>query len=543
MSAVGDAKSADYDIYLLIGQSNMAGRGAFEAADTTQIIEGVWLLDAEGVPVKACAPFNRYSSIRKDIRLQGYSPANNFSKLMHSRTGRDILLVVNAKGGSAIGQWQPGDKHGFFDEAVRRTRQAMEYGQLKGILWHQGETDVMKGTPDYEKKFSTLITALRDSLGCGKLPVVMGQLGQWGWSEREKIDSFNDSVIPSICRSVDNCHYVSSHRLGRLFKDKERDPHFSREAQIELGRRYADAMLPLVDSVFVTKFRGNKQAAISFTFDDGDYDHAVLVAPELEKRGYRGTFWVNGRVIEKGDTVRPRVSWSQLRGMAQNGHEISNHSWSHGKLVLMTPEEARYDIAKNDSAIVANTGVKSVSFCYPYNATRPWLVEMAEEGRVGTRLHQSGIGQQNNKMTPVKLKAWVDKVIATGDWGITMTHGITVGYDKWHTPQDLWDMFDYVKSQDADIWVAPFKDVAAYRAQRDNIVVRKTDMPDGFMLSTEMPLDKELFNEPVTVAIKGDWSDKNIMVVRNKTKVSFIINGELLLVDMRPFSDLVRISF
>ena len=51
MSAVGDAKSADYDIYLLIGQSNMAGRGAFEAADTTQIIEGVWLLDAEGVPV------------------------------------------------------------------------------------------------------------------------------------------------------------------------------------------------------------------------------------------------------------------------------------------------------------------------------------------------------------------------------------------------------------------------------------------------------------------------------------------------------------
>ena len=278
------------DIYLLIGQSNMAGRGSFEAADTIQKVEGVWLLDSIGNPVEAVAPFNRYSTIRKDISLQGYSPANEFSRIMHSRTGRDILLVVNARGGSSICAWQPGDSHQYIDEAVRRTRQAMKYGTLKGILWHQGETDVLKETPDYIGKFTTMITALRDSLDAAEVPVVIGQLGQWGWAPSDKIESFNDSIVPSISRSVDNCQYVSSYRLGRLYKDKERDPHFSRDAQRELGRRYADAMISLVDSVYVTKFRGNKPAAISFTFDDGDLDHALLVGPELEKRGYRGTF-------------------------------------------------------------------------------------------------------------------------------------------------------------------------------------------------------------------------------------------------------------
>lgn len=540
-SADISGQAPDYDIYLLIGQSNMAGRGSFEAADTIQKVEGVWLLDSIGNPVEAVAPFNRYSTIRKDISLQGYSPANEFSRIMHSRTGRDILLVVNARGGSSICAWQPGDSHQYIDEAVRRTRQAMKHGTLKGILWHQGETDVLKETPDYIGKFTTMITALRDSLDAAEVPVVIGQLGQWRWAPSDKIESFNDSIVHSISRSVDNCQYVSSYRLGRLYKDKERDPHFSRDAQRELGRRYADAMVPLVDSVYVTKFRGNKPAAISFTFDDGDLDHALLVGPELEKRGYRGTFWVNGKTIESDDSLRPRMKPYQLRILSDRGHEVSNHSWSHGKLVRMTPDEARKDIEKNDSVITIYTGKRPVTFCYPYNATLPWLVEMAEEGRVGSRLHQTGIGQQNNKMTPDKLKAWVDKVVSAGDWGVGMTHGITMGYDKWDTPQDLWDLFDYVKQHDNEIWVATFREVAAYKAERDNTVVRMEPTEDGFFLSTEMPLDTSLFTEPVTVAVKGNYKDHSIRVMRNDEEVEAVCQDNLLLVEMLPTNDIVRV--
>lgn len=232
----------DYDIYLMIGQSNMAGRGEFIKNDTTDVIEGVWLLDSLGQPEKAIPPLNKFSTIRKDMRLQGYNPAVNFARIMHKRSGRDILLVVNARGGSALGHWMPGDRHHFHDEAIRRTRQAMRHGTLRGIVWHQGETDIQKRTPDYVENFCIMISALRDSLGQHEIPVAIGQVGQWGWAPAADIAAFNDSVIPAISSRIVNCRYVTSDNLSRRYENNERDPHFSREAQIELGKRYADAM-------------------------------------------------------------------------------------------------------------------------------------------------------------------------------------------------------------------------------------------------------------------------------------------------------------
>ncbi len=285
----------------------------------------------------------------------------------------------------------------------------------------------------------------------------------------------------------------------------------------------------------MTRFRNNRRAAISFTFDDGDLDHYLLAAPELEKRGFRGTFWVIGQKVDAcNDTVRPRASWSQLREMAGRGHEISNHSWTHGKLVLMKPEEARREIEMNDSAIAANTGVRPVTFCYPYNAAPSWLIEIASEGRVGTRLHQKGIGQANNKSTPESIKAWVDQVVATGDWGVTMTHGIRVGYDNWHTPQDLWDMFDYVKSREDSIWVATFRDIATYRTERDNVAVKATHTATGMTISTSTDLPADLFNAPLTVAVKGDWADKEVSASRMGAYTPLRTDGNLLLLQMQP---------
>lgn len=241
----------DYDVYLLIGQSNMAGRGPLESRDTVDAIDGVWLLNAEGVPEPAVAPLNKYSTIRKDIGLQGYNPGSEFGRIMHQTTGRPILLVVNARGGSHVAEWQPTNSNGYFADAVRRTCQAMQYGELKGILWNQGETDVQKKTPDYPEKFCKMITKLREEVNRQNVPVIVGQVGRWNWAPQDDISRFNDSIVPAVMKIVHNCGSVSSEGLERRFKDKERDPHYSRQAQIELGRRYADAILKFYDSILL----------------------------------------------------------------------------------------------------------------------------------------------------------------------------------------------------------------------------------------------------------------------------------------------------
>lgn len=237
--AAGAVPEGECDVFLLIGQSNMAGRGELLPADTTEVIPGVWVLDSSGVPVEARAPLNRFSTIRKALRLQGYNPGMEFSREVHALTGRPVLLVVNARGGSSIMQWEPGAPDGYFDEAVARTRLAMRYGPLRGILWHQGETDIERATPGYAPRLGAMMRELRAQLGADSVPVVIGQVGRWGWEKPENIETHNDSVVPAAARAVGRCGYVTSEGLSRRYPDKERDPHFSREAQIELGRRYA----------------------------------------------------------------------------------------------------------------------------------------------------------------------------------------------------------------------------------------------------------------------------------------------------------------
>lgn len=84
--------------------------------------------------------------------------------------------------------------------------------------------------------------------------------------------------------------------------------------------------------VYVAKYKQDKVCAISYTFDDGLAEHYTVVFPELEKRGFKGTFWICGCYIEQGAAAKvPRMTWAQLKDMANKGHEISNHSWSHKK--------------------------------------------------------------------------------------------------------------------------------------------------------------------------------------------------------------------
>ena len=129
------------DLYLCIGQSNMAGRGKLspEVMDTLQ---NVYLLNADGQFEPAVNPLNRYSTIGKGLSWQQVGPAYGFAKTMATKK-HPVGLIVNARGGSSIRSWVKNAKQsgGYYDEAIRRAKEAMKYGTLKAIIWHQGEAD------------------------------------------------------------------------------------------------------------------------------------------------------------------------------------------------------------------------------------------------------------------------------------------------------------------------------------------------------------------------------------------------------------------
>ena len=206
-------------------------------------MQNVYLLNAEDQFELAVNPLNRYSTIGRGLTGEYLGPVYSCAKAMASKK-HPVGLIVNARGGTSIRSWlKSTEKTGglYYNEALRRTKEAMKYGKLKAIIWHQGEADCQY-PEGYKKKIIKLMTDLRNDLGIPDLPVIVGQLAEWNWTKKPYIPEgtkpFND-MIKDISSFLPNSACVSSEGLKPL--KNEKDPHFDADSQIILGRRYAEA--------------------------------------------------------------------------------------------------------------------------------------------------------------------------------------------------------------------------------------------------------------------------------------------------------------
>ena len=285
----------------------------------------------------------------------------------------------------------------------------------------------------------------------------------------------------------------------------------------------------------VTPYRDGKQCAISFTYDDGMLCHYTDIAPELEKRGFHGTFWIIGANMGTNSPDYPWMTWEQVADLSKRGHEMSNHTWNHPSLPSLSLDEVRQELAHCDSVLEAVTGKRPVSMAYPYNAMSPEVVALCEEGRVGTRTYQTGLGQKESYTTADSMRVWLQELLETGEWGITMTHGTTYGWDMWDEPALLYQFYDEVKAQEDKVWVATFAEVAAYRAEREAAVVSVQGTSNSATISVQHSLDATLFAEPLTVALRSfDWSNANPTATQGGQSVSVINQGDCLLISVQP---------
>lgn len=231
-----NSESNKMDLYLLIGQSNMAGRATIEGQDR-DTIPNVFLFTGDtGKPwEKAANPMNKYSTVRKKLSLQKMGPGYTFAKEMaKAMPEKKIGLVVNAKGGTSIEEWQPGDS--LYNEAVRRAKEAMEYGVFKGIVWHQGEANASR-YDKYMPKIEELIASLRKDLNDPKLPFVAGQLSP----DKPKRINFNKMIL-ELPNTVEHTGVITSENTETID-----NTHFNSAGQRLLGQRYAKEMLKLIE--------------------------------------------------------------------------------------------------------------------------------------------------------------------------------------------------------------------------------------------------------------------------------------------------------
>ena len=156
--------------FLLIGQSNMAGRGFLHEAEPLSNPALKVLRNGRWQPL--------YRPVNGDRPFSGVNLAESFDEAYARDKSVTVGLIPCADGGTTLDQWREGGL--LFDHAVYQAKLAQRTSTIAGVLWHQGESDCPAHLyPHYEEKLRAILLAFRDTLGLHDVPFLLGGLGDF----------------------------------------------------------------------------------------------------------------------------------------------------------------------------------------------------------------------------------------------------------------------------------------------------------------------------------------------------------------------------
>ena len=213
---------------LIIGQSNMAGRGYKE--DVAPIVNERLLVLRNGRWRAMYVPVN------PDRVTSGVNLVESFADLYAKDHDVDVGIIPCADGGSSLNQWEVGGL--LFDHACYMAELASRTSTIVAVLWHQGESDSGKDRyPVYEEKLTVIFNALRERLGLYDVPFIVGGLGDFLPLFKDgKLKNYVhiNEALKNMAKKDDMIGFVSAEGLGA----NPDNLHFSAEALREFGVRY-----------------------------------------------------------------------------------------------------------------------------------------------------------------------------------------------------------------------------------------------------------------------------------------------------------------
>ena len=219
--------------FLMIGQSNMAGRGFLKDVkpiydhQIKMLVNGRWQTMTE--PIN----FDRPTS--------GIGLAASFAGAWRLKNEQEqIGLIPCAEGGSSLADWAVGGA--LFNNAVFQAKAAKRISVLDGILWHQGENDSFGGRSSvYADKLREIIKALREELNAAEIPLIIGGLGDFlsGGRYGKYFTEFNsvNQSLRSFAEFNPHTYFVTAAGLTANADDL----HFDALSQRKFGVRYFEA--------------------------------------------------------------------------------------------------------------------------------------------------------------------------------------------------------------------------------------------------------------------------------------------------------------
>lgn len=258
---VPDSADPNFQIYLCFGQSNMEGNATPEAQDYENVPERFQVMPAVNFSNPKREMGKWYTAVPPLCRQgTGLTPADYFGRTMCENLPEEVKIgVVHvAIGGTSIkgfmeelcgnyisseADWFKNIMANYDNNPFRRlvdvAKKAQQYGVIKGILMHQGETDGGMGnwTENVKKVYERLLSEL--NLSADNVPLLAGETVQ---SEEGGYCGGFNSVIATLPNVIPTAHVISS----KGCKQKGDGLHFTAEGYRIIGKRYAEKMLELL---------------------------------------------------------------------------------------------------------------------------------------------------------------------------------------------------------------------------------------------------------------------------------------------------------
>lgn len=276
---VSAAPDPNFHIYLMFGQSNMEGAAPIENQDrvTNPRVKVMADLNCSNLGrtygnwYVASPPLNRCNG--------GLGPGDYFGKTMADGmpSAVTIGLVPAAVSGTPIELYQksapigrnnqniPTQFNGGYAWLLDLAKKAQQAGVIKGIIFHQGESDT--SDPNWKYQVQEIVTDLRRDLGIGDVPFLAGELL---YADYGSCCHWHNTEVRKLPGLINNAHVVSAAGLPGMDIY-----HFTSASYRELGRRYAQLMLDKIDrysvasssrsSSSVSSSRASSSAAVSST--------------------------------------------------------------------------------------------------------------------------------------------------------------------------------------------------------------------------------------------------------------------------------------
>lgn len=261
LNANAFSQDTNFFVFLCFGQSNMEGFPGLEEQDKAPVDDHFQVLAAVDFPKLSRTNGHWYPAIPPLCRSStGLCPADYFGRTMVANLPKKIrvgVVNVSVAGGkielfdqenyqayaSTAPSWMTNIIHAYggnpYSHLVEMGKLAQKDGVIKGILLHQGEsnTNDKKWPAKVKNIYDNLIKDL--NLKAEEVPLLAGEVVN---ADQKGACSSMNAIIDDLPKTIPNSHVISSKGCG----SRPDHLHFTPAGYRELGKRYAEGMLPLL---------------------------------------------------------------------------------------------------------------------------------------------------------------------------------------------------------------------------------------------------------------------------------------------------------